>query len=122
LFKSHVDFCEDGEQKRDFIHVVDVVNTLIWAYNFRKSLPSDIYNLGTGQARTYNDLAKAIFKSLGKEEKISYIDTPLEIRDSYQYYTKAKMDKLCSQMLWDGFLTLEQGIDIYINQLENENR
>jgi len=121
LFRSHVDFCEDGEQKRDFIHVNDVVNVLIWAYNFRKSLPSDIYNLGTGQARTYNDLAKAIFNSLGKEVKISYIDTPLEIRDSYQYYTRAKMDKLCSHMLWDGFITLEEGIDLYIKQLEDEN-
>ena len=121
LFRSHVDFCEDGEQKRDFIHVDDVVNTLIWMYNFRKDVPSDIYNLGTGTARTYNDLAKAIFKSLGKEPKISYIDTPLEIRDSYQYYTRAKMDKLCQHMLWDSFKTLEEGIDLYIKQLENEN-
>ena len=122
LFQSHVDFCENGEQKRDFIHVYDVIDTMIWMYNFREDVSSDIYNLGTGTARTYNDLAKAIFKSLGKEVKISYIDTPLEIRDSYQYYTCAKMDKLSQHMLWDGFITLEEGIDLYIKQLENENR
>ncbi len=122
LFRSHVDWCGYGFQKRDFIHVNDVVETLIWAYNFRKSVPSDIYNLGTGTARTYNDLARAIFKSLGKPVKILYIDTPLEIRDSYQYYTRAKMDKLNEQMLWGGFKTLEEGIDLYIKQLENENR
>ena len=121
LFKSHVDWCGDGEQKRDFIYVEDVVEILVWAYLFRKNTSSGIYNLGTGTARTYNDLAKAIFKSLGKEEKISYIDTPLEIRDSYQYYTCAKMDKLKEQMMWGGFKTLEEGIDLYIKQLENEN-
>jgi len=121
LFRSHQDWCGDGEQRRDFIYVDDVVNTLIWAHNFRKSIPSDIYNLGTGVARTYNDLARAIFKSLGKQVKISYIDTPLEIRDSYQYYTCAKINKIAQQMLWGGFKTLEEGIDLYIKQLENEN-
>jgi len=98
-----------------------------WRCSNRKQVPSDIYNLGTGTARTYNDLARTIFKSLGKEEKISYIDTPLEIRDNYQYYTKAKMDKLDEVM--DGFYgeytkyfnSLEEGIDLYIKQLENEN-
>lgn len=121
LFKSHVDWCGHGFQKRDFIHVNDIINVMIWTYNFRKDLPSEIYNLGTGVARTYNDLARAIFKSLGKQVNISYIDTPAEIRDSYQYYTQAKMDKLCSHMLWDGFITLEDGIDLYIKQLEHEN-
>ena len=122
LFRSHVDWCGDGEQKRDFIYVDDVVNTLIWAYNFRKTTPSGIYNLGTGVARTYNDLARAIFKSLDKKVNITYIDTPLAIRDSYQYYTCAKMDKLKEQMLWGGFKTLEVGIDLYIKQLQDENR
>ena len=121
LFRSHVDFCADGEQRRDFIHVDDVVNTMIWLHNFREDVPSSIYNLGTGNARTYNDLAKAIFKSLGKQENISYIDTPLEIRNSYQYYTKAKMDKLDAVMLGCEFSSLEQGIDLYIKQLEYEN-
>ena len=121
LFKSHVDFCKDGEQKRDFIHVDDVVNTMLWIYKRKHQIPSDIYNLGTGYARTYNDLAKAIFKSLGKEVKISYIDTPEEIRDSYQYYTRAKMNKLARHMLWGGFNTLERGVDLYIKELENEN-
>jgi ADP-L-glycero-D-manno-heptose 6-epimerase len=122
LFRSHVDFCADGEQKRDFIYVDDVVNTLIWTYNFRRDVPSDIYNLGTGFARTYNDLAKAIFNSLEKPINISYIDTPIEIRDSYQYYTCAKMDKLSNQMGGSVFLSLEEGINQYIKQLEYENR
>ena len=122
LFRSHVDFCEDGEQKRDFIHVDDVVKIMLLVHDLRHIIPSDIYNLGTGQARTYNDLAKAIFKSLGKPENISYIDTPLSIRDSYQYYTRAKMDKLFEVMGGYNFLSLEEGIDLYIKQLEDENR
>ena len=122
LFRSHVDFCKDGEQKRDFIHVDDVVITMIALYDFRSIVPSDIYNLGTGEARTYNDLAKAIFNTLGKPENISYIDTPLSIRDSYQHYTRAKMDKLDMVMGGCKFLSLEEGIDLYIKQLENENR
>ena len=122
LFRSHQDWCEDGEQKRDFIYVDDVVNTMIWLYDFKKNVPSTIYNLGTGVARTYNDLAKGIFKTLGKQENISYIDTPEEIRDSYQYHTCAKINKLAHQMLWGGFKSLEEGIDLYMKQLENENR
>jgi len=121
LFRSHVDFCEDGEQRRDFIYVDDVTTMMILIYDLRHIVPSDIYNLGTGTARTYNDLAKAVFKSLGKEENISYIDTPLEIRDSYQYYTKAKMDKLLEVISGFNFTTLEEGIDSYIKLLENEN-
>ena len=121
LFRSHQDWCGDGFQKRDFIYVDDVINTMIWTYNFRKDVPSDIYNLGTGTARTYNDLARAIFKSLDKPVKISYIDTPLEIRDSYQYYTCAKMDKLSEIMSGLEFFTLEEGIDLYIKQLEAQD-
>jgi len=121
LFRSHVDFCKDGEQKRDFVHVDDVVKIILLVHQIRHIIPSNIYNLGTGTARTYNDLAKSIFKSLGKEEKISYIDTPLEIRDSYQYYTRAKMDKLFGVMGGYNFHSLEEGIDLYIKQLENEN-
>ena len=121
LFRSHVDFCADGEQKRDFIHVDDVVKIMILIHDIRHIVPSDIYNLGTGHARTYNDLAKAVFKSLGKQENISYIDTPEEIRDSYQYYTRAKMDKLMHTISGYNFLTLEEGIDLYIKQLEYEN-
>ena len=121
LFRSHVDFCEDGEQKRDFVHVDDVVKIMILTHDIRHVVPSGIYNLGTGQARTYNDLAKAVFKSLGKQENISYIDTPEEIRDSYQYYTRAKMDKLMHAISGYNFLTLEEGIDLYIKQLQYEN-
>lgn len=122
LFRSHVDFCKDGEQKRDFIHVDDVVSAMIWMYRFRNDVPSDIYNLGTGTARTYNDVARAIFKCLDKPVEISYIDTPVEIRDSYQYYTNAKMGKFQLGSAGWIFKTLEEGIEIYMNQLlKNEN-
>lgn len=120
LFRSHRDDVKDGEQMRDFIHVNDVVNTMIWLYLFRKDIPSDIYNLGTGKARTYNDLARAIFKSLDIPVNVSYIDTPIEIRDSYQYYTQAKMNKLCELTFGCNFMSLEEGINMYISQLENE--
>ena len=122
LFRSHVDWCEDGEQKRDFVHVDDVVKIMILSYNIRHIMPSGIYNLGTGKARTYNDLAKAVFKSLDVPVKISYIDTPEEIRESYQYFTQANMDKLMEAISGYDFLSLEEGIDLYIKQLEDENR
>jgi ADP-L-glycero-D-manno-heptose 6-epimerase len=119
LFKSHRDDIGHGFQKRDFIYVKDVVDVMLWLR--RRIHPSSIYNLGTGQARTYNDLARAIFKSLGKKTNISYIDTPLSIRDSYQYFTEANMNKLHSIGYNGEFTTLEEGIDIYIKLLENEN-
>jgi ADP-L-glycero-D-manno-heptose 6-epimerase len=85
-------------------------------------MSSGTYNLGTGKARIYNDLAQAIFKSLDKPVDIRYIDTPEEIRDSYQYFTEADMNKLMEAIGGYEFLSLEKGIEIYIKQLQNENR
>lgn len=115
LFRSHRPDYKDGEQKRDFIYVDDVVDVCIWMYENKPE--SSIYNVGTGTARTFKDLAKAVFKSLGKEEKISYIDTPIKIRDKYQYLTEAKISKLISAGYNRDFHTLEQGVEKYIQKL-----
>lgn len=122
LFKSHRDDYMHGYQMRDFISVNDVINVMSLTHQIRHAMPSGIYNLGTGKPRTYNDLALAIFKSLGLPVNISYIDTPREIRDSYQYFTGADMTRLIHAMGGYDFMTLETGIDIYIKQLQYENR
>ena len=122
LFKSHRDDYLHGYQMRDFIHVDDVVNVILLTSGLKHILKSGIYNLGTGKARTYNDLAQAIFKSLDVPVNISYIDTPEEIRDSYQYFTEADMTKFYDNIGGYDFMSLEEGIDTYIKKLEDENR
>ncbi len=118
LFKSYINPIAHGEQMRDFIYVRDVVNVIF--HLFMGGKDSGIYNLGTGRARTYNDLARAIFKSLGKEENILYIDMPEDIRNSYQYFTEAKMGKLRGEIGEQfRFIPLEEGIEKYINLLEH---
>ncbi|HEX2901730.1 MAG TPA: ADP-glyceromanno-heptose 6-epimerase, partial [Bacteroidia bacterium] len=92
LFKSHRPDFKDGEQMRDFVYVRDVVKVIQFLLDRRPA--SGIYNLGTGQARTFLDLGKAVFKALGQEPVIDFVDTPADIRDKYQYFTEAKMDKL----------------------------
>ncbi len=119
LFKSHRSDYKDGEQKRDFIYVDDVIDVCIWFYENKPI--SGIYNLGTGKARSFNDLAKTVFKSLGQKEFIFYIDTPIKIRDKYQYFTEAKMFKLKLAGYDKKFYELEEGIAEYIKNLENEN-
>ena len=112
LFRSHHPDFNDGEQSRDFIYVKDVVNVCYYLMLHKR--PSGIYNLGTGKARTFNDLAKACFTSLDREPQIEYIDTPEDIRDTYQYFTQAEMNKLRSIGYTDNFFTLEQGVRDYI--------
>ena len=119
LFKSHKYNCEDGEQMRDCIYVKDIINVIWWFLMTERE--SGIYNLGTGNARSYNDLASAVFYSLGKKENISYIDTPIEIRDSYQYFTEAEMGKIKRLGYRTKFTSLEEGINKYIMYLNNEN-
>lgn len=120
LFKSHVNDCEHGEQMRDFIFIRDIINVIFW-FMLGNKKPSGIYNLGTGVARSYNDLAKAIFKTLGKKEKIQYIDMPEDIRSSYQYFTEANIRSLRKNGYDNDFHSLEDGVDTYIKLLENEN-
>jgi ADP-L-glycero-D-manno-heptose 6-epimerase len=119
LFASHRKDYSHGEQLRDFIYVDDVVDICIWLYE-NKPL-SGIYNVGTGKARSFNDLAKSVFKSLGEKEKISYIDTPIKIRDKYQYFTEAKMNKLRGAGYNKEFIELEDGVEKYIKKLKYEN-
>jgi len=115
LFKSHKPGIADGEQKRDFVYVEDVVDVLLFA--MKGSLKRGIYNLGSGKARSFLDLAKATFKALGKEEKIEYIDTPVEIRDRYQYFTEADMSKLSQAGYSRPFTTLEEGVAKTVSSL-----
>jgi ADP-L-glycero-D-manno-heptose 6-epimerase len=113
LFRSHnIDF-KDGEQKRDFIYVKDVTSVLFYLMNNKKS--SGIYNVGTGSARTFLDIAENIFKVTGKERNIEFIDTPEDIREKYQYFTEAKINKLRSTGYLKEFTPIESGIKEYIN-------
>lgn len=120
LFRSHNPNYADGGQLRDFVYVKDVVEVLFFAY--KNTIKNGIYNLGSGKARTFLDLAKATFKASGKEEKIEFIDTPIDIRDKYQYFTEAKMDKLVEAGYTKPFTSLEEGVADYVkNYLVGEN-
>ncbi|SMG33698.1 ADP-L-glycero-D-manno-heptose 6-epimerase [Marivirga sericea] len=116
LFRSHNPDFKDGEQMRDFVFVYDVVNVMIWLMHHRKN--SGIYNLGSGKARTFLDLVKAVFRSMNKKEDISFIDTPEDIRDKYQYFTEAKMEKLKSIGYPHEFTDLESGVDAYMQEMK----
>jgi ADP-L-glycero-D-manno-heptose 6-epimerase len=131
LFKSHKEGFTDGNQLRDFVYVKDVVNVCYWLLqaaervdNFLKVVNSTgaIFNLGTGTARSFNDLTKATFKGLDLEPNIEYIDMPLDIRDKYQYFTQANMSKLKAAGYTQSFYTLEEGVEDYVrNYLSNQN-
>ena len=112
LFRSHNPDFKDGMQLRDFVYVKDVVEVLYFFLQHRKD--SGLYNLGTGKARAFLDLAKATFKGLKKEEAISFVDTPADIRDKYQYFTEANMSKLKSIGYTKPFYTLEEGVADYV--------
>jgi ADP-L-glycero-D-manno-heptose 6-epimerase len=114
LFRSHRPEFKDGEQKRDFIYVKDVVKVCVWM--MKKHPASGIYNVGTGAARSFNDLAEAIFKSIRKNTVIEYIDTPEDIRESYQYFTEADMQKLKAAGYDTPFTSLEKGVSEYVRK------
>ena len=114
LFASHNPDYKDGEQLRDFVYVKDVVNVCLFMMNKRPE--RGLYNLGTGKARTFNDLAIATFHALGLKPDISYIPTPEDIRDKYQYFTQADMSKLIAQGYDKSFTSLEQGVTDYVQQ------
>ena len=120
LFRSHNPNYKDGCQLRDFVYVKDVVDVLFYAHCH--SLKNGIYNLGSGKARTFLDLVNATFSALGKEPKIEFIDTPIDIRDKYQYFTEAKMDKLVKSGYTKNFTSLEEGVQDYVtNYLSGKN-
>jgi len=120
LFASHNPDYKDGEQLRDFVYVKDVVEVCLFLLNHRKD--SGLYNLGSGTARTFLDLVNNTFKALDKEANISFIPTPEDIRDKYQYFTEANMSKLKSIGYDKPFHTLEDGIEDYVkNYLVDKN-
>ncbi len=122
LFRSHVDEYKNGEQLRDFIYVKDVADVILFLMNNSKKENSGIYNLGTGQARSFYDLAKATFKAMQKTEHIEFIDIPEDIRDTYQYFTEANMDKLKSIGYSKEFTSLEDGVNDYVVNYLIKNR
>jgi ADP-L-glycero-D-manno-heptose 6-epimerase len=123
LFKSHKPEFKDGQQLRDFIYVEDVAAVCYWFMeevdNF---FHSDLYNLGTGKARTFNDLVNAIFYSLHIKPSIEYIDTPEDIRDKYQYFTEADMTKLRQAGYKENFYSLEEGVKNYVTNFLVEKK
>jgi len=112
LFRSHNPDYKDGEQLRDFVYVKDVVEVCLFLLNHRKD--SGIYNLGSGKARTFLDLVKATFAAMGKPENIEFVDTPADIRDKYQYFTEANMNKLRAIGYPKPFTKLEDGVKDYV--------
>lgn len=116
LFKSHRPDYKDGEQLRDFVYVKDVVRAMIELIEAGKKKPtlSGIYNLGTGEARSFHDLVKATFTSMDLKPKIHFIDMPLELRNQYQYYTQAEMGKLKKALPKFKFMKLEDAVNDYV--------
>ncbi len=152
LFKSHKEGFEDGKQLRDFVYVKDVVKVIGWmmsqVHKYRLSKPADkllqdvglpeapdnandspvttltsgIYNLGTGAARTFEDLVNATFAGLNMEPDIQFIDMPLDIRDKYQYFTEANMQKLRDAGYKADFYSLEEGVHDYVKNYLSKNK
>ena len=126
LFKSHKEGYKDGEQLRDFIYVKDIIKIIYWmmqemASNKWKEENDGLYNLGTGKARSFNDLAISTFKGLDMNPNIIFIDMPEDIRDKYQYFTEANMSKLRKAGYAEEFYSLEEGVKDYVkNYLKNK--
>ena len=112
LFQSHNPEFKDGEQMRDFVYIKDVVSVLYFMMHHRKD--SGIYNLGTGKARTFLDLAMNTFHAMNTPVSISFVPTPEDIREKYQYFTEASMEKLRSIGYSTEFYSLEAGIEDYV--------
>jgi ADP-L-glycero-D-manno-heptose 6-epimerase len=120
LFRSHNAKYKDGEQIRDFIYVDDVVRMCTWLMEQQPA--NGLYNIGTGKARTFKDLVTAIFNTLQLPVHIEYIDTPVDIRDKYQYYTQADMGKLLSAGYDKPIHSLEEGVRDYVINYLKEHR
>lgn len=117
LFQSHREDIDNGEQRRDFIYVKDLVQMCYFfqeCFEENKKVESGIYNIGTGKARTFNDLVKATFVAMDKKVDISYIPIPEDIRDKYQYFTEANMQKIRKAGYQKAFTSLEDGIKDYV--------
>ncbi|MBX9826138.1 MAG: ADP-glyceromanno-heptose 6-epimerase [Xanthobacteraceae bacterium] len=117
LFKSHRPGIADGDQRRDFIYIDDAVAVVRWL--METPTVSGIFNVGTGQARSFRDLVSSLFRSLGREPAIEYIDMPESIRGQYQYFTQAKVDNLRRAGYNAGFTSIEDGVKRYVTQFLN---
>ena len=108
LFKSHREGIADGDQRRDFIYVDDVVRVMMWL--LATPSVSGLFNVGTGKARSFKDLMLAAYAALGTQPNIEYIDMPASIRDSYQYFTQSDVDRLQRAGYNGGFTALEDAV------------
>jgi ADP-L-glycero-D-manno-heptose 6-epimerase len=113
LFKSHRDGIADGDQRRDFIYVDDVVRVVMWL--LATPQVTGLFNVGTGKARSFKDLMLSAYGALGLEPNIQYVDMPEQIRDSYQYFTQARVDRLRSAGYNGGFTALEDAVAAYVS-------
>ena len=120
LFRSHRPDFKDGEQLRDFIYVKDLADVIWFLMNHPPV--SGLYNLGTGKARTFLDLARATFAACDKEPDIEFIDTPEDIRDKYQYFTEANMGKLRAAGYNRPFTSLEEGVEDYVRNFLSKGK
>jgi len=114
LFKSHRHGFADGGQRRDFIHVDDVVDVMLWLYD--NPGVNGLFNVGTGDARSFLDLAHAVFNAMGREPAIEFVDMPETLRDRYQYFTEARMQRLRAAGFTRPFMNLEQGVSDYVTR------
>jgi ADP-L-glycero-D-manno-heptose 6-epimerase len=112
LFKSHREGIADGDQRRDFIYVDDVVRVMMWL--LATPSVSGLFNVGTGKARSFRDLMLAAYAALGAQPNIEYIDMPVAIRDSYQYFTQSDVDRLQRAGYNGGFTVLEDAVSAYL--------
>ena len=113
LFKSHREGIADGDQRRDFIYVDDVVRVIIWL--IATPQVSGLFNVGTGKARSFRDLIVSAYGALGREPNIEYVDMPEQIRGSYQYFTESVVDRLARAGYNGGFTRLEDAVGAYVN-------
>jgi ADP-L-glycero-D-manno-heptose 6-epimerase len=121
LFKSYRPDYRDGEQQRDFVYIKDCVEVMWWLLTHEDV--GGIYNVGTGEARTWNDLVRSVFAAMEREPNIEYVDMPETIRDKYQYYTHANMDRLRAAGCTVPMRSLEEGAaDYVINYLARDER
>jgi len=112
LFRSHREGAADGGQARDFIHVDDVVAVMLWLHDHPGV--NGLFNVGTGVARSFLDMAHAIFAAMGREPSVTFVDMPAALRNHYQYFTEARMQRLRAEGYDRPFLTLEQGVADYV--------
>ena len=112
LFKSYNDKYADGGQMRDMVYVKDIADVVAWT--LENPSVSGLFNLGSGKARSFNDMAAAVFGALGKETNINYISMDEELKPNYQYFTEAKMDRLRTAGYTKDFTSLEDGVTDYV--------